>query len=392
MSTTVACIWCIDDVERGLDRAEKFGRSADKLFIRLVRIGAEDVVLDWMEDRNHPGVLLRKFDDGQCLALSWENSNARIEVFKYPENGPNRKAFEKRHWGIKVEYELVTPLQCAMETGNSRLVERMLEKGANPFQENNCSLRGYFSLRYAPNGGGLKEEFADRRECKRLLLAAVDKRFAMQREPEYPSSEDWWNAVQLEESARMGSSKYMRRFMELYDANLVTKKSSQGSQLGEELGESQNSQPRQPLTRSNSRHSIVSRSSTLTGFYGGSFSRATWTRSLRYRTRKGGKHPEPGTHFVKICTNVDVVVAITKAVDSIMRNAFNENSTSNGQVLRGVGVLLKHSKVFLNKPRYQQIGDLVLKALVENKVSAPTRRILSDWLSLKRVREAIKTL
>lgn len=366
------------------DRAEEFGRSAHKLFIKLIRLGAEDVVLDWIEDREHSDVLRRKFEDGQCYSLRWAASNARVEVFKYPENGPNKKAYEKRHWGLTAKYELVTPLQCAMEAGNSRLVDRMLERGANPFQQDNCTLRGLFSLRYALNSTGGSEELADKRECKRLLLAAVDKRLSTQREPEYESSKEWWNTVQLAESVKMGSSKYMRRLMGAFTGQTVVpekiprrstvtaltpeNRSSRKSLVGEQELERTESTKQRTFARTNSRRSLVSKSSALTGFYGGSFNRATWTRSLRFRTRKGAKSPEPGTTLVKVCTIEEVVCAVASAVDTLMKEGFMEDCATNSHILRGIGILLKHSRVFLNKSRYRQIGDIVLKAFEENKV------------------------
>ena len=315
-------------------------------------------------------VIGKGFHLGDCDYLAWENEKGKVEVWKFYDNKTGefisaKKVKEPLEWKLHAGYNVVSALQVAIEVGNARIVEQLLKRGANPFGYDDTALRGYFSLRFASNGG--PHHNADsRKACFVLLKNMARTRLANQSAPEFTVPE-WLNKYKLLEAALHGNAKTLQDCIGDGQKRLSTKKSKAAAVKehdGRRFDRSYRSLRDNRGKSMSLSDNVVSRAlgSTFTKSSTPSIGRAT---SLRLRSLKQLRAAGPKS--LKVCSSAPIIKAVVNTLDMVLGPAFEPVTASNATRIRAIGHLLQTSGVFLNRHRYTQIGIIAQFALETNR-------------------------
>lgn len=346
-------------------RAEQYGRLGENLFITLIRLGAEEVVLAWLEEskgrESGRSAALRVYCDGDCGSLLWNEAKTMVEVFKFGDTPPAQRVMERVEWKLNAGYEPVTALQVAFEVSNPRIVEALLEHSANPFMRGNVLLRGFFALKFSATLNRAQQDTTSLQACKEELFKVVNKRLSNQAKPMYESAQEWWEKIQLLEAARFGKLKVLDKFIGEENRSLRTVPLNTSQRLDRgRLGRSLRSLG---VSRSGSLGiSMGQRGSTFTK--GASNRSLIRTRTMRMRKLQESRAQQPKS--LKVCGSTAIVNDVVEALDQILYISLDLINPSQSVSLRAIGNLLRVSDVFLNSHRYRQIGLVVQRALETN--------------------------
>ena len=310
-------------------------RHKERLLLVLIRMGANKVVKGWLDAI--PGSHSTTHDDGETKSMYWEVQKSWFAsdedklLYEILENNtelmpPSSYRVEEE---LTSEYEMLTPLTCAAECGNHEIVELLLKKGADPFQENDAALRGLMSL-HLSREPGQNGELNNREQCRRLILAEVDRRLKNHAKKEGGDSNAYWETVLVSQAALAGQSRaewkpLKRTTSAMSQLSIPPKVEPPVQKMGSVLGRRLSS-----------------------GIY-------SYVPVQRWEATKKDS-PTLVTSFIR-------------AIDFLLDRAFNYYAITNLYTIRALAITLYKGGVVLNKARNEMLVALVQKALLENKVS-----------------------